>query len=172
MLLEIEPIVHPLVRFIADLPASEFVRSSVWAYPALETLHLFGLGLVFGPILIFDLRILGAIRTGRLPDLAALLLPWVFAGLALNLVSGVLLFGSDAIEFSGNIAFQAKLALIALAVLNALAFQSRAAAAMRRLADAPASAGELPASLRLHAALSILFWCSVIVAGRMIAYVA
>ncbi len=166
MLLEAAPQVHPLIRLIADLPVSEFVRSSVWAYPALETVHLFGLGLLFGPIVIFDLRVLGFLRASGVAALAALLLPWVWLGFVLNLASGFLLFGSDANEFSVNPAFLAKMALIVFAGLNAMIFQWRAST-VRGATDGAERLG-----LRLQALLSIVLWSSVIVAGRMIAYVA
>ncbi len=156
---------EPLLRAIHDLPLSEFVRGSVWAYPILEMLHLVGLGLLFGPIVIFDLRILGVIRISGAATVASLLLPWVWIGFAINATSGLLLFGSDALEFGDNPAFQVKMGLIFASGLNAAIFQLRA----QQPYD---GVGPVPTSLRFQAALSIILWLSVIVAGRLIAYVA
>ncbi|MCH9807701.1 MAG: hypothetical protein K0U74_08225 [Alphaproteobacteria bacterium] len=157
--------IEPILRFILTLPISKFVSGSIWAYPALETVHLIGLGLLFGPIIIYDLRILGFLRSVTPATLASTLLPWVWTGFALNALSGLLLFASDAVEFGINPAFQAKMALIFLAGLNAVTFQMR-----YRQSATPA--GAQGPSLKIQAAFSILIWLSVIVAGRMIAYVA
>ena len=143
-----------------------YVKESIWAYPALETMHIIGLGLVFGSIIAFDLRVLGLHKDLPLARLAQHLLPWVWTGFVLNATSGVLLFTSDAVDFSTNPALQWKLGLIGLAGLNALVFQLRikpGAAPWDR--DAPA-----PAAARLSAALSIILWVAIIIAGRMIAY--
>lgn len=161
---------EPLLRAIYELPLSQFVRGAVWAYPVLETLHLVGLGLLFGPIIIFDLGVLGVIRSPAASPLASLLLPWVWIGFAINATSGVLLFGSDAIEFGANPAFQAKIALIFLAGVNAAIFQVRANRGYA--GNPPPAAGQTLPGQRFQAALSILLWLSVIVAGRLVAYVA
>lgn len=152
---------------VAATAVASYVREAAWAYPLLETVHMIGLGLLFGGIVALDLRILGAARDLPITRLAAHLLPWVWAGFVLNVVSGALLFASDAAEFAANSSFRVKLALIALAGLNALAFQWRVyptAPAWDRDARPPAAA-------RTLAALSIALWLAVITAGRMMAYV-
>ena len=148
-------------------PAAQFVRESVWAYPALETLHVLGLGLVFGSIVAFDLRLLGWHRDLSLSRLGRHLMPWVWAGFVVNLGSGVLLFLSDAIEFAANTSFRVKMLLLALAGLNALWFQARIARSMPawdRDADPPRPA-------KAAAVLSIVLWLAIITAGRLMAYV-
>ncbi len=154
---------------LAQLPVSEYVRTATWAYPALETLHVMGLGLAFGGIVLFDLRVLGLGRQLSVRALGAFVLPFVWTGFALNAVSGVLLFMSDATEFAGNPALWVKLGLIGAAGLNALFFQvryRRHIAALRAEQDA-----NLPTLLRASAAASLAIWLGVITAGRMIAYV-
>jgi hypothetical protein len=144
-----------------------FVRESVWAYPALETLHVVGLALVFGSILAFDLRLLGWHRDLPVSRLGEKLLPWVWAGFALNAVSGVLLFASDAVEFAANTSFRVKMALLLLAGLNALWFQLRVA----RTLPAWDRGTMPPATARVAGSLSIALWLAIITAGRMMAYV-
>lgn len=148
-------------------PVAEFVRESVWAYPALETVHIVGLALVFGSILAYDLRLLGGHRDLSLSRLGDKLLPWVWFGFALNIVSGALLFASDAVEFAANTSFRAKMALLVLAALNAVWFQMRIAPAI------PAWDREAmpPPNARVAAALSIALWLAVITAGRLMAYI-
>jgi len=66
---------------IEAMPLSAFVRSSVWAYPALNIAHIIGLLLAIGGVWLLDLRVLGA-GGGRLPwrDISAALSPAIMAG--------------------------------------------------------------------------------------------
>lgn len=159
----LEVAAQPFLQMILDLPVSHFVRTSVWAYPVLEMLHLIGIGLLFGPIIIYDLRVLAGWGEIATPAAARLLLPWVWTGFTINALSGLLLFASDAVEFAANPAFQAKMALLAIAGLNASVFQLRA--------DPGLLSGPAPAiGFRAQAAFSLMIWFAIIVAGRMIAY--
>jgi hypothetical protein len=151
---------------IAQSALAVFIGQSTWAYPVLETLHVLGLALVFAPILIFDLRVLGFNGDMDLGRLHRALLPWVWTGFATNAASGALLFISDAAEFARNPAFRVKLALIVLAGINALAFQNRLYPALLGDGGARASCGA-----RFSAAASIALWLAIITAGRMMAYV-
>ena len=152
---------------LAATSLSVFLRENTWAYPILEIAHIIGIALVFGTILAYDLRVLGRSRTLPLDTLGRHLLPWVWTGFLINATSGLLLFVSNPVEFSANPALQLKLALIALAGLNAAYFQWRIAHAI----DTWNTAARAPAAARLSALLSIALWLSVIAAGRMMAYV-
>jgi hypothetical protein len=152
---------------LAATSLSVFLRESTWAYPILEIAHIIGIALVFGSILAYDLRVLGRHRSLPLDTLGRHLLPWVWTGFVLNATSGLLLFVSNPVEFAANPALQYKLALIALAGLNAAYFQWRIAPAIPTWnIGTPA-----PASARLSAFLSIGLWISVTAAGRLMAYV-
>lgn len=128
-------------------------------------LHLLGLGLVLGPILLLDLRLLGFGRAFELPALARVLTGWAVAGLLVLIASGIALFAADARALSANAVMQLKLLLVALAVSNALAFR---ALWKHRLGDWDRDA---PGPARVQAAASILFWLAIPSAGRLIAYV-
>ncbi len=157
----------PFFDPIAQSAIAVFVRESMWAYPILETLHVIGLALVFGPILLFDLRVLGWNKDLAVSRLHTALLPWVWTGFALNASSGVLLFVSDAAEFAANTSLRFKMALLVLAGLNALYFQARIAPGVA----AWDCEGKAPTPARASAALSIALWLAIITAGRMIAYI-
>jgi hypothetical protein len=149
---------------ISALPLAAFVRDADWAYPILEVLHVIGLALIFTPIMLFDLRVLGAYRDMALSRWRQALLPWVWCGFALNAISGLLMFASDAAEFVANTAFQIKMGLLLLAGLNALAFQWRLQASITSTTNASGAA-------KASAMLSILLWLAIICAGRLIAYI-
>ncbi len=130
-----------------------------WAYPALSVLHLLGLGALFGGLLVFELRTLGARRDIDPSALARLAIPAALAGFALCAVSGAAMFASQPEELWVNPALRIKLALIALAGLNAAWFHARGGVrAQDRLG-------------RWQCLLSLGIWVAVIICGRWIAFV-
>jgi hypothetical protein len=135
------------------------LASHPWAYPALETVHLLGIALLFGGLLVFELRLLGLARTLDLAALARLVLPLALLGFALCLLTGLAMFSTQPQELLANPAFRVKLLLLALAGANAAWFHARGGLA---LADGAARAQGL---------LSLWIWIAVIICGRWIAYV-
>ena len=143
---------------------AQALREHAWLYPAVETLHIVGFAVLVGAVVMFDLRVLGFGRQLPVRALGRHLLPWSAGSMLLVLPTGVLLLIADLDALLANRVFLLKLALIALASLNALAFH----AGPWRGADAwPARA---PVRAVLHALLSLGLWLGVIASGRLIAY--
>jgi hypothetical protein len=143
------------------------MRDSLWLYPAVETIHLLGLATVVGCAAAFDLRLLGVSRHLPARATARHLLTFARAGFVVAAGSGALLFSADATAIAANPAFRWKLALIAIAGLNALRFHLgpfRAAEGWDRGLPTP-----LPA--RIAAVISLTVWAGAVTAGRLIAYV-
>ena len=158
-------------EFLQTLETSQiaiWVKTSTWAYPLLETAHVIGLGLLFGAVFVLDLRLMGVGRILPLSPLARHLLPWVWVGFFINLVSGSLLFISDATEFFANTAFRIKIGLIVLAGINAAYFHIRA---YRYAVEVDPAQHNIPRASIVAALVSTTLWIGVITAGRMIAYV-
>jgi hypothetical protein len=151
-----------LIR-MAQLPAAEFLRGSGWAYPLVEIVHLAGMAVLIGSIVIVDLRLIGAGRALPLDALMRFVLPWTVASLLLIVPSGVLLFLAHAPELAGNRAFIVKLLLLALAGSNALLFHRTTRTGASIETGAPARA-------KVAATVSLVLWVSVIAAGRLTAY--
>jgi hypothetical protein len=141
-----------------------WLRSSAWAYPAVNLVHLLGLTLLAGPIALLDLRLLGVGRRFALVDVSATLTPWAVTGLLMLIGSGCLLFSTDAIPLHKNPLLQFKLGCIVLALANALAFRRLWT---RRLPDWDLCP---PLSGRIQAALSLALWPAVGTLGRLLAY--
>jgi hypothetical protein len=150
--------------FAASLPLAQAMREHAWLYPAVETLHIVGFALLVGAVAMFDLRLLGFGRQLPVRALARHLLPWSACSMLLVLPTGLLLFVADPAALLANRVFLLKLALIALAGLNALAFH----AGPYRGADA--WSGRPPGRALVHALLSLGLWIAVIACGRLIAY--
>jgi len=149
--------------FAAAVEASQlggFARGSAWAYPVANLVHLLGLVLLLGSIGIVDLRFAGLLRALPLDALSRALTPIAIGGLALMAASGPILFAADATTLARSATFGWKLALIALALLNAIGFRW-----LRRGHE-----GDPRAIERAMAVASILLWLAVAALGRMIAY--
>ena len=142
------------------------MRQWLWLYPAVEVVHLAGIALLVGSIVVLDMRLLGFSRTLPVRKLAAHVLPWTIGSFALILPSGLAMFVAHAGDLIASPVFALKMCLILAAGVNAAAFHAgifRGAAAWDVEAPPPAAA-------RAAAALSLALWISVIACGRLLAY--
>ena len=140
-------------------PLAAAIRHSVWAYPLLETIHIAAFAVLFGSLMLLELRVFGMRRTVPLVPLAGLAVPTALVAFVIAATAGLLMLISSATEIVPNTAFQVKLGLILIVGLNALWFHRRGSL---ELHDGVAKA---------QALLSLLLWTGVILAGRLIAYV-
>lgn len=141
------------------------IRTIPWMYPAFETAHYIGLSLLVGGILLIDLRTLGFARVLPLRSMIGLL-PFVWVGFLINVVTGSLLFIYGATNFGTNAAFGLKMTFMVFAGLNALAFDL----AVRRSRTDWVAADRPPTFVKVFATLSLLLWICVVTTGRWMAY--
>jgi len=151
---------------LQESPLGEAMRQSLYLYPTVETLHIFGFVALVGTILALDLRLIGVFRELPVARLAGLLLPVSVGGFVLALSMGGLLFATEAASLIGNGAFRLKGLLILLAGVNAATLH---AGPWRFRADWTDGTTP-PTRVRLQGALSILFWLGAVACGRLIAY--
>jgi hypothetical protein len=155
-------------KWLEETPVGASVRESLWLFPIIETVHLLGMAALVGTISAFDLRLLGwALRGTRVSELAKRLIPWAWAGFAVQVITGGMLFSSEATKMYGNPAFRVKMLLIFLAGLHALIFHF----AVRRNVAAWDDSRRLPLGAKVAGAVSILIWAGVVAAGRFIGFV-
>jgi hypothetical protein len=144
-------------RFVADHP---------WSFPALEITHLLGLTVVFGGMVLLDLRLLGMGRVLPISLLQRHILPCVWLGFAVAAASGIWLILYEATKLMTDPAFVIKMILLPLVALNAWFMHHYA---QRELASWDVHAVS-PPWVRLSAVLSLLMWCVILACGRLIAY--
>jgi hypothetical protein len=143
------------------------IRESDLAFPFIEGTHILALSLSVGLVVVFDLRVLRlAFRDEPVSRIMKLLAPWSLAGFAIMLLTGGLLFMTQAEKAYGNTFFRAKFLLLLLAGINALVYQVKFYPNMTAWDTAPVA----PAGARIIAVLSLLFWIGVIACGRTMAY--
>ena len=135
------------------------LTASVWAYPALEVVHIFGIALLVGNLVLLEIRVFGRGSTLDVRALATLSLAIAGIGFSLAAASGLLMFATQAAELLTNRVFTLKMILLMLAGCNAAWFHGRG------------SLDKLDALARWQMVLSTLIWLAVITCGRWIAYV-
>jgi hypothetical protein len=136
---------------------------SIWAYPAILTLHTLGLGVLVGGNAVLDLRLLGWGKAIPLEPLERLF-PIMWAGFWVNAISGVALFVGDATTKGTTWVFMTKLVIIVVAVVMLVALRRTV------YGRGAALAVETPAG-RTLAVMSLVLWFLAIVTGRYMAYV-
>ncbi len=157
-----------ICQWLEATAAGTSIRESLWLFPIIETIHIFGIILLVGATSILDLRLMGlTFRDEAVSKLAARFLPWAWAGFIIQVVTGVLLFSSEATKMYGNVAFEIKMLLILTAGLNAFVFHTIAYQSVGKWENDPVA----PISARAAGLLSILLWFGIVAAGRWIAYV-
>ena len=131
---------------------------------ALESLHFIGLCLLFGVVLVGNLRILGFMRNAPFVDVHRLL-PWGVWGFVINAVTGMMFFVGAAGQYIENPAFHLKVLFMLLAGANVLYLT---------LFDEVWALGPgdaAPMSAKLVAASQMFLWVGVIYFGRMLPYI-
>jgi hypothetical protein len=143
------------------------IHQSLWLFPLIETVHLFGIILLVGATSALDLRLIGWSMKGEsVSKIARRLLPWAWIGLTIQVVTGFCLFASEATRCWENKAFRIKMVMLIFAGLNALIFHQTA---YRRVAGWDV-APRTPVAAKFAGFFSILLWFGIVAAGRWIAF--
>lgn len=144
--------------------AAAFMRTD-WGWPTVESIHFIGLTLLFGTIVVWDLRLLGTARRVSIAEFHRLV-PFAVLGFAINAASGSMFLMTEPNQYLYNPAFQLKMLLVALAGLNVVVFY---VAVFRRFKAPPPHVGS-PAVARIFGAVSLICWTGVIICGRLITF--
>jgi hypothetical protein len=143
------------------------VRNSLYIFPMFEVAHVVALALVFGTIMIVDLRILGLASTSRpYTRVSADVLKWTWWAFGLAVFTGVLMFVTNARVYFHNGFFRAKFVLMALAGVNMLVFQLTSGRHPESWDTAPVA----PRSAKFAAIASLALWALVIGMGRSVGF--
>lgn len=139
------------------------IVESSWLWAACETLHFMGLAVLFGVVLILDLRMLGVVKAVPFAALHRLL-PWAAGAFAVNTATGMVFFIAAFEQYTTNDVFHWKLVFILLAGLNALYFT---------VFDQPwrvEAGSDAPWQAKAVAASALVLWIGVIYCGRMLPF--
>ena len=134
------------------------LKSNVWAYPALEVVHIVAIGLLLGNLILLELRVFGMGAALPVKPLARLSLGLAATGFFIAATSGLLMFASQPQELLANRIFTLKMLLLLVAACNAGLFHARD------------SLSKMDTLARVYMVISTLLWLSVVTCGRWIAY--
>jgi hypothetical protein len=161
----VEALAAAALAALADWPVAAALRGNSSAYAVVNAAHILGLALLVGPIAVLDARLLGLFRSVPVAVVAPFLARIAAVGLLAAVAMGFLLFSVRPDHYAANPAFLAKVALVALGTLNALAL--RRTAAWRCVLEQ----GRVGLPVRIAAAASLAVWVLAVLAGRLIAFV-
>jgi len=160
-----------LLEFVQWIQLTAFftaLRGSAYVYPIVLSLHMVGIALFGGMIMMTDLRLLGVtMRQRSIADVVNQLRVPKRWGLLLTVTCGFLMFGSKAEEYYYNAFFRTKLILLALVLVQEVVFYRSVYANPAALDQAPT----VPGNAKLAAAISLLLWISIACCGRGIGYI-
>ena len=111
------------LNWLQETPIAVAIREHEILFPWIESFHVLAIVLVVGTISIVDLRLLGlASRNRAVTVLMREVLPYTWAAFLVAVITGSLLFSSNATKYAHNFYFEAKMALLAIAVCNMAVF--------------------------------------------------
>ncbi len=134
------------------------LKSHAWAYPALEIVHILGIALLLGNLVLLELRVFGKGAALPVKELARLGLSVVLVGFCMAAASGLLMFATQPAELLANRAFTLKILLLTCAACNAAWFHGRG------------SLDRLDVTAKAQMVVSTVLWVAIVSCGRWIAY--
>jgi hypothetical protein len=156
-----------ILAWLSALPMSDAIRTTGWAFPAIETVHVVATSLVFGLALAMDLRLLDLThRKISAVRLIAGLAPAAVIAFLVAAVSGALMFLSDSEAYYHNTSFRIKVCLIALAGVNMVVFHWVTC----RDTSTWAARGSPPLKARWAGGVSCVIWTLVVFLGRWVGF--
>jgi uncharacterized membrane protein SirB2 len=154
---------RPLFEWCDATWISTAIRDSTWMFAVVEILHLLGLTVLVGSLVVLHLRLLElGMRRQTVAQLAGELSPWIRGGLSFMVGTGILLFFPEAMKCYASPPFAIKMMLLPIAIIFHLAVMRGA----RRATDA----ARLPAWSKPAAWCSLALWFGVGIAGRAIGF--
>jgi hypothetical protein len=154
-------------KWLQSLPWASGVKESAWKFPVVESVHSLALSFMLWPAAILDLRLLGLVlRRRTVSSVAGQFLPWVWTGFVTMVLSGLILFASEAVKCYNSPFFRVKILLIGVAGFNALIFHK---SVFRRVEEWDHDSAT-PWRAKLAGAFSLAVWIGVVAMGRGLAY--
>jgi len=135
---------------------AQAMKYSTWLYPTIETVHIWGVGMLFGSVVLMDLRVLGLGKAVDYSALSRLGIAVSLLGFSLAVLTGSMLFITHAADLIASRLFILKMCLIFLLITNAVLLRIRVV---------------INAATKVQAVISLVGWAGVIGLGRWLAYV-
>lgn len=159
--------ITPWLQSLENTGLASGIRDSLYIFPFLESVHVMALSVVFGTIIIVDLRLLGFASTQRpFGRMSKELLRITWGAFAVAALTGALMFITNARVYASNTPFLIKMGLLALAGINMVVFHLTAGKTVTRWENAPTA----PGIGKVTATVSLSLWIAIVFAGRVIGF--
>jgi hypothetical protein len=153
----------PFFQWCESSGVGETIRNSTWLFPVIESFHLLGLAVIGGAVLVVDMRLFGlGLRRQPLAQLALDAQRWLIGSLIVMLITGTLLFTSEAIKCYYHIAFWVKMTSLLMAIVFTFTVRRKVTMADENRAS--------PLRNKLVAVISVALWSGVGIGGRWIGF--
>ena len=153
----------PYASWLGSTSFALWLGASTWRIAWLLAIHLFGLTLLLGSVIVTSLNLLGLFQAGTSPDrLRRQVRPVLLIGLTLSIVTGSLVFTGGAQPYYEGYWFRLKMVLLAITLIFHFTVY-------RAVSTGPAGWLSTAAN-RLTGAFMLVLWFSVAWAGRAIAF--
>lgn len=159
--------IETIMQSIVEMPLSVRIAEDPVLFPWIETTHVAAITLVFGSILLVDMRLMGlAARDYPISAMSRSLVPLTWVAFVVAAISGSLLFISNAVTYYGNFYFRAKMLAMLCAGLNMAIFHVWTWRSVARWDENPT----VPLGVRFAGLISALLWVTIIACGRWIGF--
>jgi len=155
--------VQDFILWMHNTWLGQFMANWQWAWAWAEVTHFIGMSMLFGAVLVMDLRLLGFFRNSISIRAVRQLAPWAAAGFSLNLLSGIAFVAKDADRIFPNHAFDFKMICVLVALLNVLLYEVKFGKQVATWRDDV----NPPVSAKLMGLVSLVAWTLVIWGGRL-----
>jgi hypothetical protein len=152
---------------LQDTAVATAIREGESLFPWIECVHVLALTLVVGSIAVVDLRLIGwASRDRGVVETTSSVLPITWTAFAFAVITGGLMFSSNAITYAHNSFFQVKIALIGLAGINMAGYHLL----LSRHVDEWQTPQLTPRRARIVGCVSLCLWIAIVACGRWIGF--
>ena len=155
-----------MLEWLENTQFSAAVRTELWGWPLALTLHVLGLALVIGFVAVIGLRLLGLFDLMPYTSLRRMF-SIIWTGLALQLVSGFILWMTKPSQYLADVAFLLKVLLVVVGTVLTLSLYGTV---MREAPSWYAKGGVVSSRAVTFVAATLAVWCGALIAGRLTAY--
>jgi hypothetical protein len=157
------------IHWLGATPASLVIQEVFWVIPAVQTVHILAISVLWASMAMFDLRLLGWVGTRHsVRSSSQRFMPWLWGALLVLALSGSILIIGEPKRALGNVFFTSKMCMLATAIMVTLSFQAMLKRDLERGNTdlAPAHFGVA----KIAGLVALALWIGIAVAGRLIAY--
>ncbi len=154
-----------MLEMLESSDFSAWIRTELWGWPLALTVHALGTALVVGFVILIGMRLLGLFESIPYSSLYRLF-PVIWVGLALQFLSGFILWAAKPTRYVADGAFVLKSLLIVVGIVLTLYFYGM----IKREAASWDANGAISSRAVTFVAASLLVWCTVLIAGRLTGY--